>query len=135
MANNKFNRFQKFNRKQVFAVDSSLFREDTYFSAKDLFEYDNNESSPHTLLGFWRHDFSSDVIAAHPGMPSYKYTLGVKLAEDDYVYVNAPLYMNKDFDEIAQDKSLVAEINKGNCNICAFAYEKYADTQYGIEFC
>jgi hypothetical protein len=97
---------------------------------------------PHLLVGAWRHEFNEEDRI--PGAPSYKYTLGLKLQVVDEAsgelveklyYVNGPSFMNKDFDQICADKSLVREINNGNCAVCAYEFESRGETYYGFEFC
>lgn len=138
-------RFSKFNRSQLFTIDKNQFEQGVWLTAKDIYELDmkqDGELKPHLLLGAWRHEFTEEQRL--PGAAKYKYTLGVKIqvmneetgeAEDKYYYVNAPQFMNKDFDAICADKGLVREINNGNCNICAYEYESRDSIYYGFEFC
>lgn len=137
-------RFSKFNRSQKFLINKDEFEQGVWLSAKDVYESDIKnfgEAKPHLLLGCWRHEFNEEVRI--PGASKYKYTLGVKLEYIDELgevksklyFVNAPTFMNKDFDEICADTRLVKEINDGNCNICAYEYESRDSLCYAFEFC
>ena len=138
-------KFSRFNRQQLFTIDKNQFVQGKWLSAKDIYELDMEQSGAiqaHLLVGAWKHEFSEDQRIS--GAAAYKYTLGVKLQVvdektgdlvDRFYYVNAPQFMNKDFDEICKDKSLVREINEGRCNICAYEFESRGETWYGFEFC
>lgn len=128
-------RFTRFNRQQLFtAVPKDKFEQNVWLTAKEVWDYDmkeHGEIQQHTLVGAWKHDFSED--SRLPGAPGYKYTLGLQVG-DKYYYVNAPSYMNKDFDAIIKDKSLVAEINAGHCMLIPTEFETRNDIHYGFDF-
>lgn len=136
-------RFSKFNRTQLFTVDKEIFEKDTWLTAQDIFEDDNDrygQVQPHVLLGAWKHDIPEDRRV--PGLPGHSYTLGIKLEnqgengdETKYYYVNCPAFMVKDFDEILADRSLVKLINDGKCNVCAYEYPSRGEVRYAFEFC
>ena len=137
-------RFSKFNRSQKFTINKEDFVQGTWLTAKDIYESDMKnfgELKAHLLVGAWKHEFAEE--SRIPGAPKYKYTLGVKVesinkdgeVEANLYYVNAPTFMNKDFDEICNDNRLVKEINDGNCNVCAYEYESRDSICYGFEFC
>ena len=137
-------RFSKFNRSQKFTIDKDQFVQGVWLSAKDVYESDMKnfgEIKPHLLVGAWKHEFTED--SRLPGAPKYKYTLGIKIESvvkdgevvSQFYYVNAPTFMNKDFDEICANDRLVKEINDGNCNVCPYEYESRDSIFYGFEFC
>lgn len=141
-------KFTRFNRKQLFNFDTNLIARNEitdapiYLGAKDIYERDGERSEPHLLVGFWKNETSEENKQKFSTLPDYTYVCAVKLG-DEYFYVNAPAHMNKDFDDIASDLSLVREINEGHCAICAYQYEKTikygkdkeVKTCYGLEFC
>lgn len=128
-------RFTKFNRQQLFTlVDKKDFVQNEWLSAKDIYELDMekySQTQSHQLVGCWKHDFAEEVRI--PGAPSYKYTLGIYV-DGKYYYVNAPSYMNKDFDEIMRNKSLIAAINNGECNVIPYEFETRNEIYYGFMF-
>lgn len=137
-------RFSKFNRSQKFTIDKDQFVQGVWLTAKDVYESDMKnfgEIKPHLLVGAWKHEFNEE--SRIPGAPKYKYTLGIKIETKEkdgnvvaqLYYVNAPQFMNKDFDEICANDRLVKEINDGNCNVCPYEYESRDSIFYGFEFC
>ena len=142
MANNRINRFSKFNTKQQFTLfNKDQFVEGDNWDCEDLFSYDMvefGEVQSHLLVGFWKFTFPDETRI--PGAASYKYNIGVKTVNADgtvqaFHYVSCPAHMNKVFDSIKNDKSLIDEINRGNCFVCPYTYEKRGKECYSVEFC
>lgn len=132
MANN---RFAKFSRRQEreFDIDLSIFRDGT-MTAEDLYEEDG-DSTPHTVLAVWRHAQKPEVLAQYPNMPDHNYTVGLMMQDGTAAYVFVPATMVEDFDSIMADPSLIKEIKRGNCSMCAYSFSTKQGTRYGLDFC
>ena len=135
-------KFTKFNTKQDFTLfNKDDFSTDEYWNCEDLYNFDaaNFDGVPqsHLLVGFWKFDFPEE--SRIPGAATYKYNIGVKCLDGDgnftYRYVSCPAHLNKIFDSIKADKSLIDEINKGNCQVIPYTYEKRGKQCYAVEFC
>ena len=89
------------------------------------------------VKAIYKNEFSEKIRQEYPDLPPYRYNLVVKMGEDDYVYVSAPVSMNDQFDEIMEDPSLIKEIQKDRCAISAYSFYSKRDNEwrYGLEFC
>lgn len=142
MGNSMFKKFNKNNR--IFNIDNLKLRKvendhgelvNEYLRPEDLFEADGHVSLGHVVKAIYRNDFTADTRRLYPDLPGYRYNLIIKMGEDDYVYLSAPLSMNAQFDEIMADQLCIREIQKDNCVICAYHFTKDGEDRYGIEFC
>lgn len=137
--------FKKFNRNnRTFNIDGLNLRKEendhgeivnVYLRPADLYEEDGNKSIPHVVKAIYRNEFSADTRRMYPDLPGYRYNLIIKMTEDDYVYLSAPLSMNSQFDEIMADQLCIREIQKDNCAVCVYHFTKDDEDRYGIEFC
>lgn len=141
MANSMFKRFNKNNR--TFDIDGLNLRKqendhgeivNVYLRPQQLFEEDG-KSIAHEVKAVYRNDFSAETRRLYPDLPPYRYNLIIKMGQDDFVYVSAPVSMNDQFDEIMADQLLIREIIKGNCAIAAYHFEKDGEDRFGLEFC
>lgn len=132
MANNRFSKFSR-RQEREFDIDLSNFR-DTTMTAEDVFEEDG-ASVPHTVLAVWRHPQKKEVLAQYPSLPDHNYTVGLTMSDGTNAYVFVPSTMVEDFDAIMADPSLIKEIKRGNCSMCAYSFETKLGPRYGLDFC
>lgn len=137
-------KFTKFNtNKRLFDIEGLHIRmeqdaagreQNVYLKPQDVYEEDG-EASPHLVVAIYKNNFSQETIANYPDLPRYRYNILIKMAEDDYAFLQAPLSMNEIFDNIMSNPALIREIKDGNCAISAYHFVKNDEDRYGLEFC
>ena len=125
-------KFSRFNKTRIFEVDIDLFREGTY-KMEDVYKETGERELE--VVGIWRHEYTEDVLAANPGLPDHNYTLGVKISDDDFLFMFAPATMTSEFDEIMNDPSLIKEIKAGRCAIRLYKFKSRKGDGFAFNFC